>query len=79
MFLGVWPGFQPALEAAAQRGARPVLANVNSFVGRIPARQMPAYTASKFALAGWTDAIRPEFQDLGIHVAQINPGAPWAG
>ena len=69
------PGFQPALEAAAQRGAKPVLANVNSFVGRTPARQMPAYTASKFALAGWTDAIRPEFADLGIHVAQIHPGA----
>ena len=39
---------------------------------------MPAYTASKFALAGWTDAIRPELADLGIHVAQIHPGAFWA-
>ncbi|KAK9835233.1 hypothetical protein WJX81_007664 [Elliptochloris bilobata] len=76
-FLGavaVTQGFQPALVAAAQRGAKPVLANVNSFVGKIPARQMPAYTASKFALAGWTDSIRPELADLGIHVAQIYPG-----
>ena len=47
---------------------------VNSFVGRIPVRSMPAYTASKFALSGFTDAIRPEYADLGIHVAQINPG-----
>lgn len=59
---------------AAQRGAKPVVAMVNSFVGRIPVRSMPAYTASKFALAGFTDAIRPEYADLGIHVAQINPG-----
>ena len=67
------PGFQPALIAAAKKG-KPVLVNVNSFGGRIPLRNMPAYTASKFALAGFTDAIRPEFADLGIHVSQVHPG-----
>ncbi len=66
-------GFQPALMAAAEKG-KPVLVNVNSFGGRIPLRNMAAYTASKFALAGFTDAIRPEFADLGIHVAQVHPG-----
>jgi len=65
----------PALEAAAKRGAKPVVAMVNSFAGRIPLRSMPAYTASKYALAGFTDAIRPELADVGIHVAQIHPGA----
>jgi NAD(P)-dependent dehydrogenase (short-subunit alcohol dehydrogenase family) len=72
-------GFQPALEAAAKRGAKPVVAMVNSFAGRIPLRSMPAYTASKYALAGFTDAIRPELADVGIHVAQIHPGAGVTG
>jgi short-subunit dehydrogenase len=54
---------------------KPVVVNVNSFGGRIPLRNMSAYTASKFALAGFTDAIRPEFADLGIHVAHVHPGA----
>jgi len=66
-----YAGFVPALEAAAKRGAKPVVAMVNSFAGRIPLRSMPAYTASKYALAGFTDAIRPELADVGIHVAQI--------
>lgn len=59
---------------AAARKGKPILLNVNSFGGRIPLRNMAAYTASKFALAGFTDAIRPEFADLGIHVAQVHPG-----
>lgn len=67
-------GFQPALVAAAKQGLKPVLVNVNSFGGRIPLRSMPAYTASKYALAGFTDAIRPDFADQGIHVAQVHPG-----
>lgn len=69
-------GFQPALMAAAARKQNAVLVNVNSFGGRIPLRNMAAYTASKFALAGFTDAIRPEFADLGIHVAHVHPGRP---
>lgn len=60
--------------AAAKKGMKPVLVNVNSFGGRIPLRSMPAYTASKYALAGFTDAIRPDFADQGIHVAQVHPG-----
>ncbi|BDA42370.1 probable oxidoreductase EphD [Coccomyxa sp. Obi] len=67
-------GFQPALVAAAKKGMNPVLVNVNSFGGRIPLRSMPAYTASKYALAGFTDAIRPDFADQGVHVAQVHPG-----
>jgi len=75
-FICIMAGFQPALMAAAARKQNAVLVNVNSFGGRIPLRNMAAYTASKFALAGFTDAIRPEFADLGIHVAQVHPGRP---
>ena len=46
-------GFQNALLATARRGAnKPVIVNVNSFGGRMPLRNMAAYSASKFALAG---------------------------
>lgn len=72
--VGNTAGFQPALVAAAKKGMKPVLVNVNSFGGRIPLRSMPAYTSSKYALAGFTDAIRPDFADQGIHVAQVHPG-----
>lgn len=48
-------GFQEALLATARRGqSKPVIVNVNSFGGRIPLRNMAAYSASKFALAGET-------------------------
>lgn len=50
----------PALEDAAAAGAQPVLAVVNSFAARLPIKEMAAYTASKAALAGWVDAVRPE-------------------
>lgn len=60
--------------SSGDQRSRPVVVNVNSFGSRIPLRNMAAYTASKFALAGFTDAIRPEFADLGIHVAQVHPG-----
>lgn len=69
--------FVPLLAATAARrpkAERPSLVMVNSFVGRMPANNMPAYTASKFALCGFTDSIRREVQDLGIHVAQVHPG-----
>ena len=46
-------GFQSALLATVKRGSsQPVVVNVNSFGGRIPLRNMSAYSASKFALAG---------------------------
>lgn len=76
MSVRAFVGFQAALEKAAkQPNGKPVVVNVNSFGGRIPLRSMSAYSASKFALAGFTDCIRPELADLGIHVAQVHPGA----
>jgi short-subunit dehydrogenase len=32
---------------------------------------MSAFTASKYALAGFTDAIRAEVAPLGVHVGQV--------
>jgi short-subunit dehydrogenase len=55
-------------------GKTPALVNVSSILGRraIPGRSL--YSASKFAVEGWTQAIRAEFARFGIDVITINPG-----
>ena len=56
------------------QGKTPALVNVSSILGRraIPGRSL--YSASKFAVEGWTQAIRAEFARFGIDVITINPG-----
>jgi short-subunit dehydrogenase len=57
------------------RAARPsVLVNVSSTSGRIARAGTGAYSASKFALAGWSDSLAAEEQGSGVHVALILPG-----
>lgn len=68
-----------SLKNAVEKRGSSTLAFVNSFGGKIPLRNMPAYTASKFALAGYVDSIRPELGDAGIRVVQIHPGSPSSG
>jgi short-subunit dehydrogenase len=62
--------FLPILQA----GKTPAVVNVSSILGRraIPGRSL--YSASKFALEGWTQAIRAEFARFDIDVITINPG-----
>lgn len=69
--------FTGALKQSAQRkdkGPKPTLLMVNSFGGRMPLKGMSAYTASKFALAGFTDSIRAELAADGVAVVQVHPG-----
>jgi NAD(P)-dependent dehydrogenase (short-subunit alcohol dehydrogenase family) len=49
-------------------------AQVNSFAARLPLKNMAAYSGSKFALAGYTDALRAEVAQQGVHVASVHPG-----
>jgi short-subunit dehydrogenase len=55
-------------------GNKPAVVNVSSILGRraIPGRSL--YCASKFAIEGWTQAIRAEFARFDIDVILINPG-----
>jgi short-subunit dehydrogenase len=55
-------------------GKTPAVVNVSSILGRraIPGRSL--YSASKFAVEGWTQAIRAEFARFDIDVITINPG-----
>lgn len=55
-------------------GNQPVVVNMGSVVARrgLPGRS--EYSASKFAVTGFTEAIRVEWRRFGIHVLQVNPG-----
>ncbi|GAX82432.1 hypothetical protein CEUSTIGMA_g9860.t1 [Chlamydomonas eustigma] len=53
---------------------KPSIIMVGSFASKVPLKYMSAFTASKYALAGFTDAIRAEVAPLGVHVGQVHPG-----
>jgi short-subunit dehydrogenase len=57
-----------------QEGKTPAIVNISSILARraIPGRSL--YCASKFALEGWTQAVRAEFARFDIDVITINPG-----
>jgi len=55
-----------------QRSGR--IINVSSLAGLTPIPFMGIYSASKFALDGYTEALRLEVAPLGILVSQVEPG-----
>jgi short-subunit dehydrogenase len=60
----------PLLRASAPSA----IVNVASTAGRIARAGAGAYSASKFALIGWTDALHLEERPHGVHVGLVNPG-----
>ena len=48
---------------------------VTSVAGRIGQPMLSGYSASKFALEGWSEALRIEVHSLGIRVAVVEPGS----
>src|SRR5437016_6946496 len=50
------------------------IVNISSIGGRIAVPHMAAYSASKFALAGFSDAIRAELDRDKIFVTTVTPG-----
>jgi short-subunit dehydrogenase len=48
--------------------------NVASVAGRIAVGGAPAYCASKFALVGWSEALRTELLGDGVYVSLVEPG-----
>jgi short-subunit dehydrogenase len=62
-------------QTAATAGAgRVSIVNVASTAGRVSRPNSGAYSASKFALAGWTDALAAEEREYGLHVGLVLPG-----
>ncbi len=62
--------FLPLLKA----GRQPAVVNIGSVVGKraLPARAL--YSASKFAVAGFSEAIREELYKDGVEVLVVSPG-----
>ncbi|MEA2397727.1 MAG: uncharacterized protein QOK25_1283 [Thermoleophilaceae bacterium] len=50
------------------------IVNVSSMAGRVAYPRGGAYSASKFALAGWTEALSQEEAPNGVHVGMVLPG-----
>jgi len=50
------------------------IVNVASTAGRVARARTGAYSASKFALIGWTDALYAEELPYGVHVGMVLPG-----
>jgi short-subunit dehydrogenase len=51
-----------------------VIVNVSSLAGRIGVTTEAAYSASKFALSGWSEAIAADLAGTGVSVRLILPG-----
>jgi short-subunit dehydrogenase len=63
-----------ALLPLLHRSAPSAIVNVASTAGRISRANSGAYSASKFALIGWTDALSLEEAAHGVHVGMVMPG-----
>jgi short-subunit dehydrogenase len=57
-----------------RRSAPSAIVNVASTAGRVSRAHSGAYSASKFAFAGWTDALHLEERRHGVHVGLVLPG-----
>jgi short-subunit dehydrogenase len=55
-------------------GRHPLIVNIGSILGERAAPHKAEYSASKFALHGFTEAVRPELARLGIDVLLVAPG-----
>ena len=55
-------------------GPRISIVNVASTAARVSRPRSGAYSASKFALAGWSDALYGEERPHGVHVGLVLPG-----
>lgn len=60
----------PVLRASAPSA----IVNVSSIAGRVGRARSGAYSASKFAVAGWTECLRMEEKQNGVHVGLVLPG-----
>ncbi len=63
-----------ALLPLLRRSAPSAIVNVASTAGRISRPGAGAYSASKYALIGWSDALHAEETAHGVHVGIVMPG-----
>lgn len=63
-----------ALLPVLRRSAPSAIVNVSSTAGRVARPTTGAYSASKFALTGWSEALSLEEAPHGVHVGVVLPG-----
>jgi len=63
-----------ALLPLLRESAPSAIVNVSSKAGRVGRAGSGAYSASKFALAGWSDSLYAEERPHGVHVGLVLPG-----
>src|SRR3954470_10308206 len=63
-----------ALLPILRESAPSSIVNVSSTAGRVARARSGAYSASKFALTGWTEALAGEEAAHGVHVGLVLPG-----
>ena len=63
-----------ALLPILRRSAPSSIVNVASVAGRVSRPKSGAYSASKFALIGWSDGLYHEEKPNGVHVGLVLPG-----
>jgi uncharacterized protein len=63
-----------ALLPTLRSSAPSAIVNVASTAGRVARARTGSYSASKFALIGWTDALFAEERPHGVHIGLVLPG-----
>ncbi|HEX2157793.1 MAG TPA: SDR family NAD(P)-dependent oxidoreductase [Actinomycetes bacterium] len=63
-----------ALLPLLRQSAPSAVVNIGSVAGRVARARTGAYSASKFALAGWTEAVQLEEAGHGVHIGLVQPG-----
>jgi len=72
-FIG-WYDLTRRVLPAMRRQGHGRIVNCSSVLGFLAVRFTSAYSASKFAVEGWSDALRLELRGSGIQVSLIQPG-----
>lgn len=57
-----------------RKGRQPIVVNIGSILGRRASPHKSEYSASKFAITGFSEAVRPELSRLGIEVLLVDAG-----
>jgi NAD(P)-dependent dehydrogenase (short-subunit alcohol dehydrogenase family) len=76
MRLHFWAAFELVAQVIPEmriRGGGRII-NISSIGGKVAVPHLAAYSASKFALTGFSDAIRAELARDNIHVTTVAPG-----
>ena len=58
-----------------RQGTRPIVVNVSSILGQRALPRSSEYCASKFALRGFSEALRAELAVIGVDVLVVSPGS----